>query len=324
MDDPTKIMSTDYDIIYIQEAIELTEDDWESLTTRLRNAKMPFQQIIGDTNPSYPTHWLKVRCNSGRTKLYQSHHEDNPSLHDGTNWTPGGIDYISKLDALTGARKERLRFGRWVQAEGVVYENWDERVHLIPWFNPPADWPRYIAIDFGFRDPMSMLWFAKDGDGRLYLYREVYQTGRLVEDHARFIKAISARETPPLAIICDPEDREGRETISRYTGMSTTAADKQRKLLIGIQLVQNRLCVRGDGKPGLYVMRDALVYRDRELREAKRPTCLAEEIQSYIWRDAESKEEPEDRDNHSLDALRYLVTHLDLRQSANLDIIFIG
>jgi hypothetical protein len=41
MDKPTKIMSSEYDFIYVQEAIELTETDWENLTTRLRNGRCP-------------------------------------------------------------------------------------------------------------------------------------------------------------------------------------------------------------------------------------------------------------------------------------------
>jgi phage terminase large subunit len=54
LDKPSKVMSTEYDGIYVQEAIELYENDWESLTTRLRNGVVPFQQLIADTNPDAP------------------------------------------------------------------------------------------------------------------------------------------------------------------------------------------------------------------------------------------------------------------------------
>jgi len=81
-DNSQQIMSTEYDIVYIQEAIELSEDDWEKITTRLRNNKMPYQQIIADTNPSAPTHWLKKRCDKGTTRILESRHSDNPMLWD--------------------------------------------------------------------------------------------------------------------------------------------------------------------------------------------------------------------------------------------------
>jgi phage terminase large subunit len=62
LDDSQRVMSTEYDMIYVMEAIEATENDWENLTTRLRNGVMPYQQIIADTNPDAPTHWLKGTC----------------------------------------------------------------------------------------------------------------------------------------------------------------------------------------------------------------------------------------------------------------------
>ena len=50
MDKPSKTLSTEFDIIYVQEAIELTENDWEMLTRPLRNGVVPYQQIIADNN----------------------------------------------------------------------------------------------------------------------------------------------------------------------------------------------------------------------------------------------------------------------------------
>jgi predicted transcriptional regulator len=40
-------------------------------------------------------------------------------------------------------------------------------------------------VDFGYTNPFVMQWWAEDPDGRLYLYREIYRTRRLVEDHAK-------------------------------------------------------------------------------------------------------------------------------------------
>ena len=133
LDKPGKVMSTEYDGIYVQEAIELHENDWESLTTRLRNNVVPFQQLIADTNPDSPRHWLYQRASAGRTAMLESRHEDNPGLwdHERREWTLTGRTYLARLDALTGPRKDRLRYGRWVQAEGVVYDGWDRGEHLV-------------------------------------------------------------------------------------------------------------------------------------------------------------------------------------------------
>lgn len=310
LDKPSKVMSTEYDIVYVQEAIELTEDDWESLTTRLRNGVMPYQQIVADTNPDAPHHWLKQRCDAGKTVLLESRHEDNPVLWDGMDWTPEGGVYIARLDALSGPRKPRLRFGRWVQAEGVVYEVWDRRVHLVDRFDVPADWRRIRSVDFGYTNPFTCQWWAIDPDGRMYLYREIYMTGRTVADHAAQILRLSAGERIE-ATVADT-DAEDRATL-RQCGIPTVAAVKD--VSPGIQAVQGRLRSAGDGRPRLTVLRDSLVERDPARAEARRPCCTAEEFDAYSWAKAAdgrpNKEEPAKVDDHAMDSLRYATMYVD-------------
>lgn len=312
LDKPGKVMSTEYDLIYVQEAIEVEEEAWEALTTRLRNGVLPYQQLLADTNPDRPTHWLKRRCETGKTLMLESRHEDNPRLWDAAarQWTTEGVTYLAKLDALTGPRKQRLRYGRWVQAEGVVYDGWDAAVHVIDRFKIPVEWPRYWSIDFGFTNPFVCQFWAVDPDGRLYLYREYYRSQVLVEDAAREVKALAAGEPAPKAVICD-HDAEGRATFARHAGVQTTAANK--KIREGIQEVATRLKMSQDGKPRLFVLRDSLVSRDPVLMEKGLPLGLAEEIDGYCWDTSNNKkhgEEPVDKDNHSADAMRYMAMHL--------------
>lgn len=317
LDKPSKVMSTEYDLIYIQEAIEVFENDWESLTTRLRNHVIPFQQLIADTNPDRPTHWLKLRVDSGKTAMLESRHEDNPTIWDRAkgDWTPGGLDYISRLDALTGARKPRLRHGKWVQAEGVVYDDWDRQVHIIDPFEIPASWRRIRAIDFGYTNPFVCLWIAIDDDCRMYVYRELYHTKRTVKVHAAQINALSGDETYEFTVA--DHDAEGRATLTE-SGISTRAANKE--VNRGIEAVQERIKVAGDGKPRLYVFRNCLVERDAALVEAKQPCSLIEEMDSYSWKKQAdgkpNKEEPEKLHDHAADALRYACMHVDRRMYA--------
>lgn len=326
LDKATRIMSSEYDICFVQEATELAEDDWEAITTRLRNGKVSFQQLMADCNPGPPAHWLNQRCLRQQTAMIRCRHEDNPRLYDaGTDmWTTEGRAYLAILDGLTGVRRERLRFGRWAAAEGLVYDGFDPAVHLHePVGLPPADWTRYMAVDFGYKNPFVALWFAEDPDGRLYLYKELYMTERLVEDHARQILAVIKKgdghrsDVMPREIICD-HDAEDRATLERHLGMSTLAANKN--VSEGIQAVQARLRVQPDGKPRLYICRDALVERDRTLADAHKPYCTESEMLEYIWDPAKApgagegtpREAPLKQNDHGLDALRYLVAHHDL------------
>lgn len=336
LDNPIKVMSAEYDLVYPQEATELTEHDWESLTTRLRNGVLPYQQLIADCNPAAPSHWLKRRADRGATRMLESRHEDNPTLWDRAAgaWTDPGRAYIAKLDALTGVRLLRLRRGLWAAAEGLVYDGWDPAVHLISSVVPlpedpveraaasvrlnldpagvPRSWPRYLGVDFGFTNPFVCGWWAEDPDGRLYRYREIYRTTRLVEDHAADIKRLSAGEPAPRAVICD-HDAEDRATLERHLGWGTTAAHKA--VSPGIQAVAARLRPAGDGRPRLYLLRDALVERDPELDVQRKPSCTEQELEGYIWDTGGGRrtgEQPLKRDDHGLDALRYVVAQRDL------------
>ena len=329
MDKSMKIMSSEYDVCYAQEATELLEADWEAITTRLRNGRIPYQQLIADANPDVPTHWLKVRCDTGKTHHIRSRHEDNPILFnqnpDGTTGglTEVGRDYISKLDALTGVRYMRLRKGIWCAAEGLVYEEFDPDVHIHKRIGvPPISWTRYITVDFGYTNPMVVQFWAEDEDGRLYLYRELYETKITVYDMAQKIKtAMNLRKEPrPRMIICD-HDAEGRAVLERELGMSTKAAKKS--VEDGIQAVKKRLIrSEADGKPRLFLCLDALVEKDQDLADRKKPLCAIDEIVGYIWDRGTTvaqnagkppKELPVKENDHSMDAMRYMVAERDLR-----------
>jgi phage terminase large subunit len=325
MDKSMKIMSSEYDCVYVQEATELTENDWEAITTRLRNGKVSFQQLMADANPDVPTHWLKVRCDKGKTKMIRSRHEDNPTLFDPKTGkiTEGGQAYMNKLDALTGVRYMRLRKGIWCAAEGLVYEEWDPEVHLHKRIAvPPISWTRYISVDFGYTNPMVVQFWAEDEDGRLYLYKELYATKTTVDEMAPKIKeAMNLRKEPrPRAIICD-HDAEGRAVLERELGMHTVQAKKS--VEDGIQAVKKRMKVSdADGKPRIFLCAEAIIARDKLLEDVKKPTCTLDEVVGYIWDRGTSiaqqngkppKEHPVKEDDHGMDALRYMIAHRDLK-----------
>src|ERR1700679_292024 len=57
LDRPDKTLSSEYDIIYVNEATEVEDAGiWETLQRALRSKKVPYQQIIADCNPTTPKH----------------------------------------------------------------------------------------------------------------------------------------------------------------------------------------------------------------------------------------------------------------------------
>lgn len=323
LDKSQKVMSTEYDTAYVQEVTELEEQEWEDVSSRLRYGVMPYQQLTGDCNPSTDRHWLKQRWERGVITRIKSEHTDNPTLWDAEQqvWTERGVAYIDRLEKLTGVRYKRLRWGLWVSAEGMVYEDvWNASVHVVPRVRIPREWPRYWGIDFGYTHPFVCSFYAMDPDGRLIRYREFYKTQGLVEDHARAIIDLCQREHEPIprAIICD-WDAEDRMTLERHliwpgTEQHLKTTNAYKGIGQGIQAVASRLRVAGDGKPRLMFMVGSLVKADPELLDQHLPLCTEEEIEGYVWDTSNGRakgEEPVDRDNHGMDVMRYVVAHVD-------------
>ncbi|MFC8465986.1 phage terminase large subunit [Streptomyces sp. NPDC057250] len=326
-DRPEKFLSADLDRVFVDEGIEITLELWETLISRLRGSAPTYRQIMLATNPSHPQHWIKQRADSGPLTMITSSHRDNPAYvqRDGS-YTPEGREYMAKLDALTGVRRMRLRDGRWTAAEGVIYEEWDDTVHLVSRFPIPEDWPRLWTVDFGFTNAFVCQWWAIDPDGRMYLYREIYMTRRTVDQHARDILdqvtitedgERTWTEPRPIAIVCD-HDAEGRTVLARELGLPTIPARKA--VRTGLEAVKARMRPAGDGRPRLMILRDSLVEKDTRLADAKKPTCTADEVTGYVWAKARStvasaKPEPEEPvkiDDHGMDAMRYGVAELDV------------
>jgi phage terminase large subunit len=242
--------------------------------------------------------------------MLESRHEDNPMLYtaDG-QLTEQGKKTMAVLDALTGVRYQRLRLGRWVNAEGAVYE-FDASVNLIDSFPIPAEWRKIRSTDFGYSNPFVTQWWAIDPDGRMYLYRELYGTQRIVEDWAADIKRLSEGETIE-ATVAD-HDAEDRATLERHE-VPTVPANKE--ISPGIQAVQARLRKAGDKKARLFVMRGALVAADPGLLELRKPVNTEQEFDVYMWpKGADGKalkEKPVDEYNHGMDAARYAVRYVD-------------
>lgn len=315
LDDHSKVMSSEWDMIYVQEATELTEEDWEALTTRLRNGVMPYQQLIADCNPGAPTHWLKLRCDRGATLMLESRHEDNPFVT---------AEYLAALDNLTGVRKLRLRYGKWAAAEGMVYEDWDTTVHVLNRsqletlgifhqgkLHRSGVKHVYASVDWGFTNPGVILVWAIDSDERMYLIHEVYQTGKTVDQwwvpEAEKLKG----EYDIERFVCDPSEPA---YIAQFNAHGLRAIGAENDIVPGINLVQARLKPAGDGRPRLFIYENALKRRDETRAKAYKPFSVLQEIDSYAWpkeKDGQPvKEVPIKVDDHALDALRYMALYL--------------
>ncbi len=310
LDKDSRIMSSEWDVIYVNEATELTESDWEALSSRLRSNVISFQQLIADCNPDSPTHWLFKRAGRGLVML-NSVHEDNPTLFtDEGEMTDRGVAYMERLDNLTGTRYQRLRLGKWVGVEGTIYPEYNAALHLIDPYPIPDDLNRYWVCDFGFVHPFVCQQWAELPDGELVMYREFYGTRKLVSEWAAEILDVVTdddgvwTEPRPIAVICD-HDAEGREQFSRGIGQGVTPAIK--RVSEGIDAVKARLKdVR------VLFMREALHDPDQELQQSSLPICTVDEFGGYVWANHQTKEQPVKTLDDGMDCVRYMIAQRDL------------
>jgi phage terminase large subunit len=212
-------------------------------------------------------------------------------------------------------RRLRHLLGKWAQAEGVVYEGFDSTVHIVDRFHLPVDWDRVWSIDFGYTVPACWQQWVVDPDGRLILDKEIYHTKKLIKDLAAMIRDATASDPRPVDFVADPEDARGRAELEHELGVYSTPADKT--VIEGINDVETRLRVAGDGCPRLTLFRDTLQHDpDPDLLATGSPTHTASEFDSYIWKvtpQGAKKDEPVKKDDHGMDAMRYVTRWANAR-----------
>ena len=288
-DDPQKVGSYNLSGCGVDEVVELDEADWQQADWRVR-VEVPGVplQLYGACNPGPPSHFLATRF--GLIPERPVPMEGCASIHTrSADNTFLSAKYLNALSRYTGLAKARFVDGLWVGSEGLVYDRWDRRQFVIERTGP---WNRIIVgQDEGYTNPAVMLVVGEDGDGRLHVIGEWYETRKLEADVIAEAMRVNALHRPE-AFIVDPSAAKLRAAMLDR-GLPVRAADNA--VFAGIQAVQQRLVVPGDGRPRLTVD----------------PSCVEtiREFETYEWRPG--RDEPVKEHDHTSDAIRYVVMHVD-------------
>lgn len=309
----------DYGIM--DEGIEFVDEhDMEEVLARMRGTAMGFNQLIVSTNPDTPMHWIYQRLIlKGEATVYTSFAADNTYVTD---------DYRATMETYTGVYYDRMVKGLWTVAEGLVHSNWDPSIHIVSAENVlpkkedmdegeyipykdtdhgiPTDWKRIGSIDFGFTNPSVAQWWAVDYDGRMILYREIYQSELEAKDLADLILEYSQEEREAgvgIRWVADHAASE-RATLQRL-GIKTKKASKG--IEDGLNVVNMRLRKAADGKPRMMFLSDALItVRKSSAKQYIKQTT--DEFAGYVWDkkiDGTILDKPKKVNDHGMDASRY-------------------
>lgn len=220
---------------------------------------------------------------------------DNP-------WLPE--DFIETLEtSYTGSFAKQEIEGKWTTFAGLVYDNFSREVHVRPLKEMIASGELvfrevWYGHDWGYKDPMVVLAVGLDEDRRMYVIDEWYESKKLMGDviktRERFEKAWG--EGQAVADARRPE-------FIRELNMAgfVTMPDANKDIMEGVTKFRSRLTVQGDARPRIYIDQSCV----KTIREFYRYRFPEEDDQKAI------KDKPIDRDNHSMDVLRYLGWELD-------------
>lgn len=259
-------------------------DSWEAVQRRLSLSQ---GRVLGTTTP-YNLGWLKTevfdrwRAGDPDYEVVQFNSVENPAFPR---------DEYDRAKATLPAWKFAMFYnGEFSRPAGMIYEDFDEAVHLVDPMTLPAEWPRYVGIDFGAVHT-ALVWIAEDVERRAYyVYRESLEGGKSTEEHATGALAYAAHE----------------RVVGWYGGAKSESQQRMDWGAAGVGISEPPVAdVEGgiDRVVALLKTRRLFVFR----------TCagLRDEFGTYareLGPDGQATEKIKDKETfHRLDALRYVV-----------------
>lgn len=187
--------------VFIEEATEVSESDFDQIDLRLRGYTQNYKQIILAYNPITERHWLKRR-------FWDKINADNYNLH--TTYKNNAFidpDYKTRLLRLEEENPSLYKvygLGEWGRVEGLIYSNWQ------PISNIKVSGDVYYGLDFGFKNPTALIKVI-ERDSEYYISEVVYQSHLTMTNLIDIMKT----ECTDLPIYCDSAEPYRIEELSQ-------------------------------------------------------------------------------------------------------------
>jgi PBSX family phage terminase large subunit len=293
-----KIRGSEFAGALVDEATLVPESFFKMLLSRL---SVRGAALFASTNPDSPYHWLKRdfidREADLDLKTFTFNIRDNPSLSE---------KYITDLSAeYQGLWHKRYIEGKWVLAEGAVYDFFDEKIHVIPYPNSVATY-YIVGVDYGTTNPCVFVLIGYNGGAypNMWLEKEYYYDSKstmrqksdyeYVKDFIDFVDGYNVKQ-----IYMDP----------------SAASLKQEMVRNGIHGLADGV---NDVLPGIRFQGQLLTNGTYKICSNCSETI--KEYSNYLW-DPKASERGEDapikKFDHSLDAQRYALYSHFFNQKPN-------
>lgn len=307
LDDPLKITSiaAEYGYLcwcWIEEAYEIgSESDFNMLDESIRGAIPPetglFKQITLTFNPWNEHHWIKKRFFDN---------PDSETLAMTTNYTCN--EWLDEKDKnlfetmkINNPRRYRVAgLGDWGIAEGLIYENWEEKLFDIDEVRGLSSVESAFGLDFGYtNDPSALFCGLIDVRAKtIWVFDEIYQKGMSNERIAEAVIKAGYSKEKIKADSAEPK------SIDRLYDLGLSRIRRARK---GKDSINN----------GIDFIQDFHIF--------VHPKCVnfITEISNYTWdkdtKTGKSLNEPIDDFNHLMDAMRYALEDFSRRDAYSFE-----
>lgn len=275
LDDPEKIKSAEFNIVWMEEATEFEYEDYLQLTLRLRRRnKHGVNKLILTFNPISKASWIYKEfflTPQPDVRIHRSTYQDNPFLT---------ADFIRSLKKLIEQDERFYRvyaLGEWADIGKQVYTN-----YVVQEIHGDFSDKVVYGLDFGYINPTALVKVAITGDS-IYVLDEFYRSYLTNSD---LIAELKRQNVGKHIIVCDSAE-PARIKELQLAGFNAVPASKA-NLLHEIDMIKRFKIVID-------------------------PKCVnfIKEIESYSWRtdkNGNTLEEPVKFNDHLMDAMRYAVT----------------
>lgn len=271
VDDETKLRGRKRDYLFVNEATEVTHDEYIQLVLRTSG------RIVLDLNPSLWKSWIYDL--EGQSDVFYTivTYKDNPFLEQSL------IDEIEKLKTRDQNLWRVFGEGQKGIPTRVVFNHQQYYSEL-----PQSAKLLGYGIDIGYNDPNTLVRIYKDGDS-IYCEELLYLRNTTISDFIYKIKDLKLNYTDDFIV-----DSAAPQAISEMVRAGINAKPvKKDTILSGIdQIKRSNFFVHENSKN------------------------LINELNSYVWKsdkNGNNLDEPEDKNNHMIDAIRYVLQMKQMR-----------
>lgn len=280
LDDPEKIKSiAGITRVWIEEATELSQADFQQLNLRLRGRSD--LQLTLTFNPIDEEHWIKSfffdnSATSSRTEIIKTTYKDNKFIDDTYKEV---LESYKEIDANYYKIYALGEFGGIT--EGRIFKTW-------PIVDKFPEIPHWYGLDFGFSNDPTAIVKTGTANERIYAQEICYQTGMTNQETASLLIASGYNGE---VVFCDSAEPKSIEELIRC-GINAYPANKgQGSIMAGIDKLRASNVVVCGYSPNLE--RENKYYQWKELPPQRQTGTK------------KFDNTPKDWMNHLIDGLRY-------------------